>query len=187
MRRKACPRSSAALKTGMTPTRWAIVAFWVVMMLIGVYSIFNYTAKPPPPPEPEKHWFPPPLPGTGPAAPSPDAQVKLTHYIAHITPGGTSFSVDVIVQNLGSKKATGVVAIVHPYIGTRDTDKNAIGPDEIPMQHSGDPLANVTQTLNYPDLKPGQAATQSFTLPKRFDADPAQRDDKAQVIFQTVP
>jgi hypothetical protein len=171
----------------MTNTRWAVVAFWVVMMLIGVYSIFDYTAKPAPPPVPEKHWFPPPLPGSVPARRSPDALVKLTHYLAHIKPGATSFDVDVIVQNVGSKKATGVVVLVHPYVGTRDTDKKAIGPDEIPMQQGGDPLAAVTQTLTYPDLKPGETGTQSFTLPIRFDADPAQRDDKAQVMFQTVP
>jgi len=187
VRRKACPRSLVALKTGMTKTRWAIVAFWVAMMLLGVYSIFDYTAKPAPPPVPEKHWFPPPLPGSVPAQRPPDALVKLTHYIAHIKPGASTFSVDVIVQNLGSKKATDIAVVVHPYIGTRDTDKNAIGPDEIPQQHYGDPLANVTQTLNYPDLKPNETGTQSFTLPVRFDADPAQRDDKAQVVFQTAP
>ena len=171
----------------MTTTRWAIVAFWSVIILVGAYYFLSYSAAPPPPPVPEQHWFPPPLPGSTPAQPPPDAEVKLTHYMVHLQPGAMSFSVDVTVQNIGSKKATAVSAIVHPYVGSQDTNKNAIGPDEIPLQQGGDPMAVVTQTLNYPDLDPGQTGTQSFTLPMRSDADASQRDDHAKVAFQTVP
>jgi hypothetical protein len=170
----------------MTPTRWAIAAFWVVMLLAGVFYFLDYSALPPPPPVPEKHWFPEPLPGTVTTVQAVNADVKLTHYVAHITPGAMSFSVDVTVQNRGRKKATGVQVTVHPYIGNQDTNKQAIGPDEIPLQQGGDPMANVVQNLNYPDIDPGQSATQSFTLPMRSDADPSQRDDKPEITFQTA-
>jgi hypothetical protein len=170
----------------MTPTRWAIVTFWVLVVLAGAYYALDYSMVPAPPPAPEQHWFPPPLPGSQPPPRPPDADVKLTHYVAHITPGAPTFSVDETVENQGSKKATGVEVVVHPYIGNQDTNKKEYGPDEIPGQQGGDPMANVVQSLGYPDLDPGQTATQSFTLPMRTDADPSQRDDKPQIIFQTA-
>ncbi len=169
----------------MTPTRWAIAAFWTILIVMGGYYAVYYAMLPPPPQPPEPHWFPP-APGT-PAPPAPNAEVKLMHYVEHTTPGSAEFSVDVTVQNVGGKKATAVQVTVHPYVGNTDVDKSQNGPDEIPNQMGGDPMRLVVQNLSYPDLDPGQSATQSFTLPMRSDADAAQRDDKAQVVFQTAP
>ncbi len=158
------------------------------MLLAGAYYMFDYSVQPAPPAPPEQHWMPPPLPGsTAAPARSPDADVRLIHYVTHVTPGSLEFSVDVILQNVGSKKATGVQVVVHPYVGNISTSKTQQGPDEIPSFPNGDPMAHVVQNLNYPDLDPDQTSTQSFTLPMRSDADPADSDDKAQVIFQTVP
>jgi hypothetical protein len=173
----------------MTPTRWAIAAFWIFMAVLGVYyAVHDVMLPAPPPPPPPQQGLLPALPGpAAPAAAAPNAEVKLTHYATHITPGALEFSVDVTLQNVGSKKATGVQVMVHPYVGNQDTNKSQMGPDEIPGQQGGDPLHNVVQNLDYPDIDPGQTATQSFTLPVRSDADPAQRDDSAQVIFQTAP
>lgn len=170
----------------MTPTRWAIAAFWTILIVVGAYYAIYYALLPAPPPPPEQHFFPPALPGGTAAAPSPEAQVKLTHYVAHITPGSAEFSVDVTVQNVGGKKAAGVQVTVHPYVGSMDADKTQYGPDEIPNHMGGDSMKNVVQNLGFPDLNPGQSATQSFTLPMRPDADPAQRDDTPQIVFESA-
>jgi hypothetical protein len=174
----------------MTPTRWAIAAFWVFMVLLGVYYAFNSASQPPPPAPAaaqQPQWTPAPLPGSTPPPRSPNADLRLTHYVAHITPGSPEFSVDVTMENFGSKKATGVEVTVHPYIGNQDTVKSQAGPDEIPGQPGGDPLHNVVQNLAYPDIDPGQTAVQSFTLPMRPDADPCQRDDHPEITFQSAP
>jgi hypothetical protein len=168
----------------MTPTRWAITAFWTILIVVGAYYAIYYAMLPVPPPPPEEHFFP-----AAPDAPPPpvaDADVRMTHYVAHITPGSATFSVDVTVQNMGAKKATAVQVTVHPYVGSVDVDKSQNGPDEIPNQMGGDPMRFVVQNLGYADLDPGQSATQSFTLPMRSDADAAQRDDKAQAVFETA-
>ena len=159
------------------------------MAVLGVYYAIHYAMLPaPPPPPPQQQGLLPPLPGAAaPAAVSPNAEVKLSHYVTHITPGALEFSVDVTLQNVGSKNATGVQVMVHPYVGNQDTNKSQMGPDEIPGQQGGDPMRNVVQNLDYPDIDPGQTATQSFTLPVRSDADPAEHDANLQVIFVTVP
>jgi len=167
----------------------AIAAFWILMVVGGVYYAVHDAMLPaPPPPPPPQQGLLPALPGSAsPAAVSPNADVKLLHYVAHITPGALEFSVDVTLQNVGSKKATGVQVMVHPYVGNQDTNKSQLGPDEIPGQQGGDPMRNVVQNLDYPDIAPGASATQTFTLPVRSDADPAQRDDNARVVFVTAP
>jgi hypothetical protein len=126
------------------------------------------------------------LPGSLPAARSPNADVHLTHFVTHLTPGQSDFTIDVTVENRGLKKATAVQAIIHPYVGTRDTLAKANGPDEMPLQVGGDPMRNVTENVAFPDLDPGKSATQTMQFPMRSDADPRQRDDDAKVTFQTV-
>jgi hypothetical protein len=170
----------------MTPTRWAIAAFWTILIVVGAYYAIYYALLPAPPPPPEQHFLPPSFPGSTAAAPPAEAQVKLTHYVAHITPGSAEFSVDVTVKNIGGKKAAGVQVTVHPYLGTMDTDKTQNGPDENANQMGGDPMRNVLQNLSFPDLDPGQSATQTFTLPLRSDAQPAERDDTAQIVFESA-
>jgi hypothetical protein len=170
----------------MTPTRWLIVAFWTGIILIGAFYMFQSVMTPPPPPVPEKHWFPPPLPGSTAPTASANADVRLTHYILHLQPGAMSFTADVVIQNFGQKKATGIEVSVQPYVGNRDTNPKQPGPDEIPAQAGGDPMANVLQSVDFADLGPGETATQTFTLPVRSDADPAQTALKPKVIFQTV-
>jgi hypothetical protein len=169
----------------MTPTRWLIVAFWTGIILVGLFYMFQSVMTPPPPTVPEKHWFPPPMPGSVPAAPSADADVRLIHYVAHITPGAMSFTSDVVVKNFGSKKATGIQVRVQPYVGNQNSNPSQPGPDEIPAQSGGDPLANVVQWVDFADLGPGETATQSITLPMRSDADPAQTC-VGKVVFQTA-
>ena len=167
----------------MTPTRWLIVAFWAVVILIAAKYAFVAILTPPPPPVAEQHWFPPPLPGSAPTA-SPDADVRLIHYVPKVQPDATSFTADVTVKNFGQKKATGIEVRVQPYVGTAD-DKKAPGPDEMPNQPGGDPMANVFQWVEFPDVGPGETATQTITLPMRSDAVPAE-EFKPQVVFQTV-
>ena len=185
--RKACPRPCAGLKTRMTTTRWLIVAFWAVMFLIGAFYVVESVMKPPPPPVPEKHWFPPPLPGSVPSAASANADVRLAAYVLKPVPNSSTFTVDVTVKNVGQKKATGVQVKVQPYVGTMDTNKAEPGPDEIPDQPGGDPMATVVQWVTFPDLPPGQTSTQTLTFSMRGDATPAQSQPHAQVQFQTAP
>jgi hypothetical protein len=97
-----------------------------------------------------------------------------------------TFTVDVVIKNFGQTKATGVQVCIQPYVGNKDTDPAQPGPDEIPAQPGGDPMANVTQWVNFSDIGPGETATQTITLPMRSDADPAEVVFKPKVTFQTV-
>jgi hypothetical protein len=169
----------------MTPTRWLIVAFWAVLFLVTAVYVFQGITVTTPPPPPEKHWFPPPLPGSTAPTSAPDADVRLIHYVPHIAPGATTFTADVIIKNFGQKKATAIQVRVQPYVGNRDTNPAQPGPDEIPAMPGGDPMANVVQWVDFPDLGPGETATQSITLTMRSDADPAQ-SFVPKVVFQTV-
>jgi hypothetical protein len=168
----------------MTPTRWLIAAFWTMIILVGAFYMFQSITAVAPPPVPEKHWFPPPMPGS--AAASPNADVRLIHYVPHVAPGAMTFTVDVVIKNFGQKKATGVQVCIQPYVGNKDTNPAQPGPDEIPAQPGGDPMANVTQWVNFSDIGPGETATQTITLPMRSDADPAEVVFKPKVTFQTV-
>jgi hypothetical protein len=181
--RKACPHPPPALKTGMTPTRWLIVAFWAVVILIGLKYLFTAVMTPPPPVVPEQHWFAPPLSGGAPA-PTTDADVRLTHYVPKIVPGAASFTAEVTIQNFGGKKATSIEVRIQPYVGNYD-DKKAPGPDEMPNQPGGDPMANVFQWLTFPDLDPGATESQPVTFPMRSDADPAE-SFIPKVVFQNA-
>jgi hypothetical protein len=168
----------------MTPTRWLIVGFWAVIILLAAkWMISGILAPPPPAPAPPKEWLPLPTPGT-PLPAAPQADVRLTHYVPKVTPGSMSFTVDVTIQNFGQKKATGIQVRIQPYVGNTNS-KTAPGPDEIPIQPGGDPMANVSQWLDFPDLDAGATETQSVTLPMRSDADPAE-SFKPQIVFQTV-
>ena len=60
----------------MTPTRWLIVAFWTVMIMVAGAYVIQVVLAPPPPKIPERHWFPPPLPSSTPV-PSADADVRM--------------------------------------------------------------------------------------------------------------
>jgi hypothetical protein len=171
----------------MTTTRWLIVAFWVAMLLVGVVYVSQAVMAPPPPPVPEKHWFPPPLPGSVPPAAPANAEVHLVHYIMKRVPDTSTFTADVTVQNVGLKKATSVQVKIQPYVGTMDTNKAQPGPDEIPDQPGGDPMANVVQWVTFPDLAPDETSTQTLSFSMRSDADPAQSQPHAEVEFQTAP
>ena len=169
----------------MTPTRWLITAFWAVMLLLAAkYFFAGILAPVPPPPPPEKHWFAPGMPGSTPAPTASVADVRLTHYVPKVAPGGMSFTADVTIQNFGQKKATGIQVRIQPYVGTGGSSSTP-GPDEIPVYSGGDPMANVFQWLDFPDLAAGATETQSLTMPMRSDADPAE-SFKPQVVFQTA-
>jgi hypothetical protein len=169
----------------MTPTRWLIAAFWIVIALVGVSYLFQSVTVAPAPTvtKVEKHWTPLPLPGA--PTVSPDADVRLIHYVPHLVPGAMTFTSDVVIKNFGSKKATAIQVLIQPYVGNKDSIPAQPGPDEIPAQPGGDPMANITQWVDFSDLGPGETATNSVTFPMRSDADPAQAF-KPKVTFQTV-
>jgi hypothetical protein len=167
----------------MTPTRWLIVGFWAVIILLAAKYVIGGILTPPPVTAPPKEWLPLPAPGT-PLPAAPVADVRLTHYVPKVTSGAMSFSVDVTIQNFGTKKANDIQVRIQPYVGNTSS-QSAPGPDEIPNQPGGDPVTNVYQWLDFPDLAAGATETQTVTLPMRSDADPAD-SFKPQVVFQTV-
>jgi hypothetical protein len=165
----------------MTPTRWLITAFWAVVILLTLKYVYTGLTSAPPPVVPEQHWYPPPMPGS-PLPASPQADVRLIHYVPHVTPGAGSFTADVTIQNFGQKNATGIQVRIQPYVGNSDSP-SAPGPDEMPT--GGDAVTAVFQWLSFPDLAAGATETQTVTLPMRSDADPAAAF-KPQVVFQSV-
>jgi hypothetical protein len=171
----------------MTPTRWLIVAFWVFVLLMGAKSFYDYNSHldHEEAAQSEKHYFPPSLMPGAPAAPSTDADVRQIRYTPKENDMTSQFTAEVVIKNFGQKKATNIQVRIQPYIGTVDNSGQP-GPDEILGPNSVDPTANVFRWVEFPDLGPGETASQTLTFPMRSDAAPRGHFDP-KITFQTAP
>jgi len=171
----------------MTPTRWLIAAFWVFVLLMGAKSFYDYnshldheeTAQA------EKHYFPPSLQPASPAPPASDADVRQVSYSPKVNPMTSQFTAEVTIKNFGQKKAINIQVRIQPYVGTVDSSSQP-GPDEILNPNNVDATATIFRWVEFPDLGPGESASQTLTFPMRSDAAPREHFDP-KITFQTAP
>jgi hypothetical protein len=167
----------------MTPTRWLIVAFWVVVLGMCAKGVYDYNNQLDNTPKaPERHWFPAPLPSNIPPQ-SENADVRLVRYVVHEAPQATSFTVDLVLENYGKKKAVGIQVRLLPYHGIDATSKEQ-GPDEVANPHAADSMATSYQWTDFQDLNPGETGTKTLTFPERSDAEP-RVSYQPQITFET--
>ena len=170
----------------MTRTQWAIVIFWVVVLLLCARSFYNYnqTVTHDAVAHPEQHFFPPEMLPPPKPVQSPDADVRQVSYVIKPGSGSGTFNAEITIKNFGLKTATGIQVKVQPYHGTA-SGRTATGPDEIEMPGAIDPLANNFEYVEFPDLAPDQSLTKTVTFVIRSDAEAKQSFD-AHIVFQTA-
>jgi hypothetical protein len=177
----------------MTPTRWLIVLFWVVVIAL-LYREFKRVdaakvqegnAAPP-----HQYFFVPPPNAPKPAAPAPPpatgADVRQVKFVAEPnTPGMGSFTCLVTLQNVGPATARNVRVYVRPYRGA--------GYGSVDVGHVGyhvlkdtDPLSQYGAWVNFPDLKPGESSTQQAVFLDHPNVTPGYNSNP-EIIFETAP
>jgi hypothetical protein len=176
----------------MTPTRWLIVLFWVVVIALLLHECMQEDAARVQQGNAEKkrqYFFVPPIsqanPTPPPAPPIMAADVRQVSFITKVnTPGAGSFTCYVTVRNQGLLKATSIRVHVRPYRGA-GVGSIDIGPAKFHILKETDPLSQYGTWLSFPDLKPGESATQSAVF---FDHPniKAGFNPNPEIIFETA-
>jgi hypothetical protein len=173
----------------MTPLRWFIVLFWVVvifMILKGCYDseMAREHEEQMHPPAPSGLPFPPAPQPTPPPAPTPQgAKVVQTGCVIQFeTPPG-NFTCVVTVKNIGDQKATGVQLHLRPYRGSMRGLVD-IGPQRGTLSDT-DPLSQMGTWLGFPDLAPGDSATQTASFMNQPNIMPGRNPDP-EIDYKTA-
>jgi len=148
--------------------RWLIVTFWIFVggMLLWQFYSYNQGVAQDAVTNPQQvHFYfynTNTTQATAPAAPAHDgANVQQSAYsVADNTPGAGSFTAHVTLKNVGNAKATAIEIWVRPYRGVSLGDED-VGNTNIQPIDDNSPLAQYGEWVNFPDLAPGESATQT--------------------------
>jgi hypothetical protein len=162
----------------MTPTRWLIVLFWVLVGFVLLKQCADSgrkIAQEAGTAPPRQYFFVAP-PATkslpGPAVPSPNADVHQVGFTwKDNTPGQGLYTCQVTLRNDGTKPATGVSVHVRPYRGTM-YGTNGEGHVGYRLLKDTDILSQYGSWVSFPDLKPGESSTQSAVFLDQPNATP---------------
>jgi hypothetical protein len=173
----------------MTPMRWLIFSFWVFVGGMLVWQSYTYEtnlekvndAQP-------QHFFFDPSRDQKPAAADPNlhaADVRQTGYSVTNNPVSKSFVCHVVLTNKGNARAVGIQVFVRPFRGALVNGARN-GDGELPHRLSdNDPLAQQGQSVEAPDLAPGESCTVSATFfMSRSDVQPSSNPNP-QITFET--
>jgi hypothetical protein len=162
----------------MSWTRRLIIAFWVFVGIMLIYSFYNYnnsvTEISLDHPKQTQFIF---LPKNAVAvAPAPavheGAFVEQTKYtVKSDEPEPGSFTVYVTLKNEGNARATNVEIHVRPYRGMRVGNED-VGHSELKILDDDDPLAQYGSWISFPSLAPGESSTQSTVFLNHEHATP---------------
>ena len=152
----------------MTPTRWLIVVFWVVVTALLLHECMQEDAIRVQQGNAEKkrqYFFVPPInapkPASTPAPPVIGADVRQVSFTTKLnTPGTGSFTCYMTVRNVGLSPATSIRAYMRPYRGAGYGDLD-IGTKKFHILKDTEPLSQYGAWVTFPDLKPGESNTQS--------------------------
>lgn len=178
----------------MTPTRWLIVLFWVVVlgMLLKECHDTTETKIEEGHQNPVRQYFftttPQPVANrpAGPSAPNPNADVhQIGFRTEESTPGTGSFTCYVTVRNDGLKTARHVAIRVRPYRGVM-YGSDGVGHVGYHRVLDTDILAQYDAWVNFPDLKPGQSAIGSAVFTDHPNVQ-AGFNPQPEIDFETVP
>jgi len=167
----------------MTPTRWLITLFWLFIGAMLVWQFLDYNsslnrqeAEHPT----QQHFFyypanehpaPAQTPGTatGPQKAMPDtpALQQMAFWVDSQNAPPGNFTAHVTVKNVGTAKAVAIQVCLRPYRGITvggDEDNGTIDGAEPHVISDNDPLAQINQWINLPDLAPGESVTGTATF-----------------------
>jgi hypothetical protein len=187
---KACPFRGSRLDREMSRTRQAIIAFWVVIITLLIWEFYSYntavTKQEEEHPAQQHFYF---IHTNGPTAIAPKApregaDVEQVGFdIQRNTPSAGSFTCRVTVKNLGTAKAIGVQVDVRPYKGISLGDLDNGHPRPGTMSDN-DAVAQIGQWVTFPDLAPGESASQSAVFLNRQDVGPG-TNPQPEILFDT--
>jgi len=175
----------------MSPTRQAIIAFWVIIVILLLWQFHTYdtgmTKQETEHPAQQHFYFYPT--NAAPVAPPSvvhvdAADVEQTGFdIQMNTPYAGSFTCRVTLKNLGTLKATGVQVNVRPYRGVAlgDVDNGHTLPGSL---SDNDPVSQIGQWVGFPDLAPGEAVTETAVFLRREDHSPG-TNPQPEILFDT--
>ena len=172
----------------MPSTRVMIICFWVFIggMLLWQFHDFNKSVDEAAAKQQEHFYFYNTNTSNTPAAPKvadgPDVQ-QVSCSVTMNQPGPDSFTCNVTLKNLGNAKAVDVQIMVRPYRGSSRGDvDNPSTTDSGPIPDS-DPLAQLGQSVSFPDLAPGESNTQSVVFIRQQGINPG-NNLNPQISFQ---
>ena len=174
----------------MSRTRQAIIAFWVVIIFLLLWQFHTYntgmTKQETEHPAQQHFYFY--HTNAAPVAPSivhrDGADVEQTGFDVQMnTPYAGSFTCQVTLKNLGTAKATGVQVNVRPFRGVAlgDVDNGHTLPGSL---NDNDPVSQIGQWVTFPDLGPGEAATETAVFLRRQDHSPG-TNPQPEILFDT--
>jgi len=154
----------------MSWTRRFLWVFWIFVFSMMLWQCYQYNEKisaPPAQPQPEHFFFyqhtaaaAVPVEHSGPF-------VEQTAFdVQDNTPNDTSFTCRVTLKNTGHAKAINVGVSVRPFKGALAHDVDDGGRNDNRTLPDTSPLAQISQWVNFPDLDPGQAVTESVVFTK---------------------
>lgn len=108
---------------------------------------------------------------------------QLAYSVEPNKPGPGNFTSTVILKNVGNAKATGIQVMVRPYRGIKIGDEDN-GPATAHMLDENDPTSLYGQWLTFPDLAPGESATQTIVFASQPNITPG-TNPNPQILFQS--
>jgi hypothetical protein len=176
----------------MTRTNWLIVGFWAFIVIGCTWQCSSYNTHLDK--ETEAHpvrgefffYHSKNDPAHGGVATVAGAQVQqLNYWTEPETPSSGMFTSHVVLKNTGSAKATAVEIWVRPYKGiyTGDEDNGRSSRPEGNLSDN-DPLTQYGQWVNFPDIAPGETATETVVFVARPGFNLG-NNPTPQIIFST--
>ncbi len=176
----------------MTPIRWLIVSFWIFIVGMLLWQFYDYDASVKEEaivhPQQEHFFFYNTNAGAAPSVvPPPPVNGADVHQVGYSVernkPGAGNFTVHVVLKNVGNAKATNIQVFVRPFRGTTVGDED-IDRTQAHMLSDNDPTSLYGQSLAFPDLAPGESATQTTVFVSRPGITPG-TNPRAQINFQS--
>ena len=138
-------------------------------------------------PTQQHFWFTNGAPSVA-VAPSPThrdgADVQQTSFMVQDDkPSAGSFTCQVTLKNVGNAKAVGIQVNVRPYRGITRGDED-VGHTDITPLSDNDPISQIGTWVTFPDLAPGETATQDAIFTSRNDVRPG-TNSNPDIEFQT--
>ena len=169
----------------------AIVAFWVVIIGMLLWEFYSYNhgltqEAIEHPPQQHFYFY---HSNSAPVAPAPPAHngpavVQTGFEVASNSPGLGSFTCRVTLKNVGRLKATGVQVNVRPYKGIALGDVDEGGHHNTNNLSDTDPTSLIGQWVTFPDLAPGESATQTAVFIMRREVQPG-TNPEPEIIFDS--
>jgi cell division protein FtsI/penicillin-binding protein 2 len=169
----------------MSPTRLLIVAFWVfiVGMLIRQAYVYEANLEKERASKPQHFFFNTPT-DTKPAV-DPNLQVadvQQTAYSITSNPLAKNFTCHITLTNKGNAKAVNVEIFIRPFRGSFSggSERDRVS---VPISDN-DPRAQLGQSIEGPDLAPGQSCTVTATFMSQPGVNP-NPNSHPQITFET--